>query len=80
MTINKYNDIDPEETLEWIESIQSILDTSGSERTHFILGKLIAFARRNGMRMPYSATTDYVNTISVSHQETYPGNRKLKDK
>ena len=64
--INKeYKDVDPQETLEWIESIKSIIDTSGAERTHFILGKLIEFARRNGMRMPYSATTDYLNTIPI---------------
>ena len=44
--INKeYKDVDPQETLEWIESIKSIIDTAGAERTHFILGKLIGFAR-----------------------------------
>ena len=62
---NNYSDPDPQETQEWIESIRSILETSGTDRTHFILEKLIEFARRNGVRMPYSATTDYVNTIPL---------------
>ena len=78
MVNNKYKDTDPQETQEWIESIRSILDSSGTKRTHFILEKLIEFARRNGLRMPYSATTDYVNTIPVSQQEPYPGDREIE--
>ena len=78
MTNYKYKDIDPQETFEWIESIKSILDTSGTERTHFILKKLIEFARRNGIRMPYSATTDYVNTIPIGQQAPYPGDRDIE--
>jgi len=73
-----YTDSDSQETQEWIESIRSIIETSGKDRTHFILEKLIEFARRNGVRMPYSATTDYVNTIPVSHQEPYPGDRDIE--
>ena len=41
MSNNKYQDTDPQETQEWIESLRSILETSGIKRTHFILKKLI---------------------------------------
>ena len=75
---NNYSDQDPLETQEWIESIRSILETSGTDRTHFILEKIIEYARRNGVRMPYSANTDYVNTIPVSHQKPYPGDRAIE--
>ena len=74
----KYKDSDPQETQEWIDSIRSILETSGTDRTHFLLEKLIEFARRNGVRMPYSATTDYVNTIPPSHQKPFPGDRAIE--
>ena len=74
----KYKDSDPQETQEWIDSIRSILETSGTDRTHFLLEKLIEFARRNGVRMPYSASTDYVNTIPLSHQKPYPGDRAIE--
>ncbi|MBC8255851.1 MAG: hypothetical protein H8E85_00910 [Candidatus Marinimicrobia bacterium] len=73
----KYKDSDPQETQEWIDSIRSILETSGTGRTHFLLEKLIEFARRNGVRMPYSANTDYVNTIPPSHQKPFPGEAVL---
>ena len=41
MIDHKHQDSDPQETQEWIESLRSILETSGTERTHFILEKLI---------------------------------------
>ncbi len=75
---SQYQDPDPQETQEWIESIRSILETSGVDRTHFIIEKLIEFARRNGVRLPYSATTDYVNTIPLSQQKPFPGDRAIE--
>ena len=77
MTLN-YKDTDPQETQEWIDSIKSILQNEGVERTHFIIEKLLKFSRRNGVRTPYSAFTDYVNTIPVSKQKPYPGDRELE--
>jgi len=78
MANNKYQDTDPQETQEWIESIRAILENSGIKRTHFILKKLIEYGRRNGIRMPFSATTDYVNTIPLNQQEPYPGDRDIE--
>ncbi|SVD87694.1 uncharacterized protein METZ01_LOCUS440548, partial [marine metagenome] len=78
MVNNEYQDTDPQETQEWIDSMRSILKTSGVERTHYILNKLIEYGRRNGIRMPFSATTDYVNTIPISQQEPYPGDRDIE--
>ena len=78
MANNKYQDTDPQETQEWIESIRAILENSGIKRTHFILKKLIEYGRRNGIRMPFSATTDYVNTIPLNQQKPYPGDRDIE--
>ena len=77
MSMN-YQDTDPQETQEWIDSIKSILKNEGIERTHFIIEKLLEFSRRNGVRLPYSAHTDYVNTIPASQQEPYPGDREIE--
>ena len=71
-------DINNQETQEWIESLQAIIETEGIHRAHFLLEKLIAFSRRNGIRMPYSPYTDYVNTIPLEQQQKYPGNRKIE--
>ena len=72
------SDIDPQETQEWLESIKSIINISGIDRAHYILDNLISFSRRNGLRMPFKATTDYVNTIPVNQQKPFPGDRAIE--
>ena len=34
-------DTDPQETQDWIDSINALIDEKGTERTHFIIEKLI---------------------------------------
>ncbi len=74
----KYQDQNPQETRDWIESLQALIQGEGLERTHFILDTLIESARRHGCRMPYSPNTSYVNTIPVSQQKPYPGDRETE--
>ncbi len=75
---NLYDDIDPLETSEWLESIDSVLSTHGPQRAHFLLNKMIDFARRSGAYLPYSPNTAYLNTISTGRQPEYPGDRSLE--
>ena len=75
---NKKQDTNPQETKEWIDSIKSLIHHSGSDRAHFILDKLIAYSRSNGIRMPYQANTDYINTIPLEQQEPYSGDRSIE--
>ena len=60
------NDRDPQETQEWIESLEAVLDVEGTDRAHFLLEKLVDKARRSGTYLPYSANTAYLNTIPSS--------------
>jgi pyruvate dehydrogenase E1 component len=71
-------DIDPEETREWIESLASTLEREGVERTHFLLEQLVDHARRSGAHLPFEATTSYVNTIPVTQQPRVPGDPGLE--
>ena len=71
-------DTDPQETQDWIDSINALIDEKGTERTHFIIEKLIDFSRRSGVKIPFSPYTEYLNTISVSNQRPYPGNRSIE--
>jgi pyruvate dehydrogenase E1 component len=75
---NPYDDIDPVETGEWLESIDSVLAQHGPERAHFLLNRVIDFARRSGAYLPYSPNTAYLNTISAGRQPEYPGDRSLE--
>ncbi|RMF97619.1 MAG: pyruvate dehydrogenase (acetyl-transferring), homodimeric type [Gammaproteobacteria bacterium] len=75
---NRYDDPDPQETQEWIESIDSVLRTEGPERAHFLLEAMVDHARRSGAYLPFSATTAYLNTIPVHMQPEYPGDRAIE--
>ena len=71
-------DSDPKETQEWIDSIKSLINYAGIERTHFILDKIISYSRSNGIRMPFQPNTDYINTIPLDQQEPYKGDRAIE--
>ena len=77
---NPFDDIDPVETGEWLESIDSVLGQHGPERAHFLLNQMIDFARRSGAYLPYSPNTAYLNTISTGRQPEYPGDRSLEQR
>ncbi|MDJ0909652.1 MAG: pyruvate dehydrogenase (acetyl-transferring), homodimeric type [Woeseiaceae bacterium] len=77
-TFKPIDDMDPVETSEWLESIDSVLSQHGPERAHFLLNKMIDFARRSGAYLPYSPNTAYLNTIAPGRQPEYPGDRSLE--
>ncbi len=71
-------DIDPQETQEWLDALDSVIMSAGGERAHFLLEKLIEKARRSGAYLPYSATTAYINTIPTGKEERSPGNNAIE--
>ena len=73
-----YPDVDPQETREWLDALESVLETEGPERAHFLLEKLVDRARRSGAYIPFSATTAYVNTIPAGREEHLPGDPELE--
>jgi pyruvate dehydrogenase E1 component len=75
---SRFDDLDPTETREWLESIDSVLETQGPERAHFLLNQMIDFARRSGAYLPYAPNTAYLNTIATGRQPEYPGDRSVE--
>jgi len=71
-------DIDPEETQEWLDALDGVLDIEGPQRAHYIVEKLIEKARRSGAYLPYSANTAYINTIPPGQEEHSPGDAELE--
>ncbi len=71
-------DIDPIETREWQEALDSVLREEGVERAHFLLERLIAQAREAGAYLPYKATTAYLNTIPPGKEKPSPGDAGLE--
>jgi pyruvate dehydrogenase E1 component len=73
-----FEDIDPIETQEWLESIESVMRARGPERAHFLLEKLVDFTRRSGAYLPFKPNTAYLNTISRAQEPEYPGDRSVE--
>src|ERR1700681_2988118 len=77
-TIPSHADPDPLETAEWLESLRSVLENQGPERVSFLLTELSEAAHREGVELPFTANTPYINTIPADKQPPYPGNREIE--
>ncbi len=73
-------DTDAQETAEWMEALAAVIEREGPQRAHFLIETLIATARQEGVDIPYSATTEYVNTIPHELQPLYPGDATMEVK
>jgi len=72
------DDIDPVETADWLESLRDVLQRKGPQRVSYLLAALEEQAHREGIDLPFTANTPYVNTIPVEKQPIYPGNREIE--
>ncbi len=71
-------DIDPEETTEWLDSFDSIVDGRGRDRARFLLLKLLERARAAQVGVPATVSTPYVNTIPPDEEPWFPGDEHLE--
>jgi pyruvate dehydrogenase E1 component len=72
------SDRDPQETQEWVESLESVVAHEGDSRARFVLARLVEASRRLGVEPTLPLVTDYVNTIPVSEEPEYPGDPELE--
>ncbi len=72
------NDSDQEETKEWLESLQAVIEREGPERAHYLIEQMVDYTRRSGGYLPYKATTAYINTIPAQLGKKHPGNNELE--
>ena len=73
-------DQDPLETQEWLDALDAVLAEEGPERAHFLIESLRDRARCNGVSVPYSANTAYLNTLTTNQQVPYPGDQALESR
>ena len=74
------SDADPQETREWLDALEAVIAHEGPERAHFLLEQLIALGHQTGINMPYSANTEYTNSIPADQQPVTPGDYELEQK
>jgi pyruvate dehydrogenase E1 component len=70
------------ESRKWMDSLEYVLESllkgKGSERVPFLLEKLSAHLRESGIKIPFTVSTPYVNTIPSDREPEYPGNREIE--
>src|SRR5579863_8505816 len=71
-------DIDPEETAEWIDSFDAVVDAEGRPRARFLLMKLLERARTKQVDFPATVSTPYVNTIPQDQEPWFPGDEYVE--
>ena len=72
------NDVDPQETREWVEALDAVLRNDGPERAEHLLTELLEQARRRGAPVQAGLNTPYVNTIPPDREEQFPGDQALE--
>ena len=73
-------DLDPQETSEWLEALDQIIDQAGPDRARFLLSALTRKAAVSGVEPPTATHTPYVNTIAPEDELPYPGDLHLEDR
>ena len=71
-------DIDPEETNEWVESLDGVIDARGAKRARYVMLRLLERARERQVGVPPLTTTDYINTIPPEREPWFPGDEQLE--
>ena len=66
------------ENNEWLESLDFIYQSQGSDRVTELLRKLQIHAQELGIKIPFTANTPYINSIPVDKQSVYPGSREVE--
>jgi pyruvate dehydrogenase E1 component len=69
----QYVDVDPEETAEWVESFDNLVDTQGNYRARYLMLSLLRRAAERNVGVPSLRSTDYINTISPENEPWFPG-------
>ena len=69
----QYVDVDPDETAEWVESFDNLVDTQGNYRARYLMLSLLRRAAERNVGVPSLRSTDYINTISPQNEPWFPG-------
>nr|WP_067837101.1 pyruvate dehydrogenase (acetyl-transferring), homodimeric type [Nocardia lijiangensis] len=71
-------DIDPEETSEWLESFDEMLDREGPGRARYLMLRMLERAGERRVAIPSLTSTDYVNTIPTENEPWFPGDEEVE--
>lgn len=71
-------DSDPEETQEWMDSLDGLLESAGPDRGRYLMLRLLERATAKRVPLPPLLSTDYVNTIPTTQEPDFPGDEEIE--
>ncbi len=76
--VHQLPDIDPEETREWLDSLDAVVDAHGKTRARYLLSRLMERATESQVSFPATVSTPYVNTIPREQEPWFPGDEHIE--
>ncbi|PIW26013.1 MAG: pyruvate dehydrogenase (acetyl-transferring), homodimeric type [Rhodospirillales bacterium CG15_BIG_FIL_POST_REV_8_21_14_020_66_15] len=76
--IKRMPDADPEETQEWRDALDTVVEFEGGQRATYLLDALVDRARELGAPVPLTTNTPYLNTIPPENEPPFPGDLELE--
>src|SRR3954466_3801053 len=73
-------DADPQETREWLDAFDALVQSEGRERATFLLRKLLDHARARRVPLPPVLNTPYKNSVALADQSQFPGNLEIESR
>ena len=77
-TLAQLPDADPQETLEWLESVDAVIKNHGANRARMLLWTVLRHAQTQGVRLPALTQTDFINTIPAEDEPSFPGDEYIE--
>jgi pyruvate dehydrogenase E1 component len=77
-SIHQLPDIDSDETSEWLDSLDAVIDSKGTARANYLLARLMERASAKGVAVSASVQTDYINSIPAAEEPWFPGDEFLE--
>src|SRR5947207_10481398 len=74
----RQTDLNPQETAEWLEALEQVVDEAGPDRAAYLVEKLLGRAAEFGVAAPQSIKTPFVNTIPAHEEVPFPGNGEIE--
>src|SRR6476646_4682798 len=72
------SDTDPEETREWLDSLEYVLKAKGADRATYLFERLRERLGASGAQVSAPLNTPYINTIPAAQEPPYPGNLEIE--
>jgi pyruvate dehydrogenase E1 component len=76
--VHQLPDTDPQETAEWLDSLDAVVDARGKTRARYLISKLLERARELQVAFPATVSTPYVNSIPPEEEPFFPGDEHLE--